>query len=654
TYGWNDAVDRPDWIQAPGAEPVYMGYDTITRNPRWQQQGTSMARRVWFDYNANGQVIAVRSPHASTGAENGGGTMQMAYDTRGNLKRTVSALGFVTLMYRDALGRVVESISPVHAGSSSDSASVANTGLRQTVAYDIMDRDTLSMTIGRAMTLNRVSGIASLHTTSADTLRVRTTYDDGGLPTEVERWARPDTAHVGVISTSYTYDAAGRKTLEDDGTGLETYVYNAAGQVVAHNTRRSHQITMTYDALGRVTRRVTPSVSYLANNVNCSDPYIPGIPRWFPCVFSFPTFPNDASGGWTIPADTAYFAFDAAGGMTLAQNGDAIVSRSYYPGGALRTDTLRIRAYGSGSWQHNYGLEYRYDAAGRTRALLHPYNLAGSAQRDSFAYEPVTGALQTVVGRTNLAFGYGYDLLGRLTSETMPTTSGTLGNTYTYDLDGRRTSRAGIYGETFTYDARGKVLSVAIAGRSTFRNYYSGIGHLVATEWDNDNNAAEEVEEFRLDALGHQVWRRSATNNQLYRDPEYVTLYTQGTSRVNEVRFTYPAFFLDSTAFARDTTFRSYDAAGNVQDGWERAWGNSYRKVHTRSYYGADNKLRAQQGYNETGINFQGERRGYFSEYRYDALGRRVLVRTRRDGLCHASSANSSTVDCTSGIERYV
>ncbi|WP_420129134.1 RHS repeat-associated core domain-containing protein, partial [Longimicrobium sp.] len=47
-------------------------------------------------------------------------------------------------------------------------------------------------------------------------------------------------------------------------------------------------------------------------------------------------------------------------------------------------------------------------------------------------------------------------------------------------------------------------------------------------------------------------------------------------------------------------------------------------------------------------------RRGYFSEYRYDALGRRVLVRTRRDGLCHASSANSSTVDCTSGIERYV
>jgi RHS repeat-associated protein len=35
-------------------------------------------------------------------------------------------------------------------------------------------------------------------------------------------------------------------------------------------------------------------------------------------------------------------------------------------------------------------------------------------------------------------------------------------------------------------------------------------------------------------------------------------------------------------------------------------------------------------------------------------LGRRVLVCTRRDGLCYASTANSSRVDCTSGIERFV
>jgi hypothetical protein len=110
-----------------------------------------------------------------------------------------------------------------------------------------------------------------------------------------------------------------------------------------------------------MTQRVTPPVSYPATSVDCSDPYdpkYPDRPRWYPCVFNFPSFPNNASGGWTIPGDTAYFAFDAAGGMVRAQNGDAIVSRSYYPGGALRTDSLRIRAYGSGSFsQHAYGLE---------------------------------------------------------------------------------------------------------------------------------------------------------------------------------------------------------------------------------------------------------------------------------------------------------
>jgi hypothetical protein len=48
------------------------------------------------------------------------------------------------------------------------------------------------------------------------------------------------------------------------------------------------------------------------------------------------------------------------------------------------------------------------------------------------------------------------------------------------------------------------------------------------------------------------------------------------------------------------------------------------------------------------------EKRGSFAEYFYDALGRRIQVRTRRDGLCYASTTNASTVDCSGGIERFV
>jgi RHS repeat-associated protein len=39
------------------------------------------------------------------------------------------------------------------------------------------------------------------------------------------------------------------------------------------------------------------------------------------------------------------------------------------------------------------------------------------------------------------------------------------------------------------------------------------------------------------------------------------------------------------------------------------------------------------------------------AEYRYDVLGRRVLVRTTRDGVCVGGGTD---VDCTSGIERFV
>ena len=112
--------------------------------------------------------------------------------------------------------------------------------------------------------------------------------------------------------------------------------------------------------------------------------------------------------------------------------------------------------------------------------------------------------------------------------------------------------------------------------------------------------------------------------------------------------------YVDTLDFARDTTYRTYDASGNVEMGWKRSWRGSQVKVQTRSYWGAEGRLRAQEEYHETnGTSYLlHERRGYFSEYRYDALGRRVMVRSRRDGLCH--KGNNVIADCTGGITRYV
>jgi RHS repeat-associated protein len=357
-----------------------------------------------------------------------------------------------------------------------------------------------------------------------------------------------------------------------------------------------------------------------------------------------------------VPADTAWFGYDHAGRMLWAENDAAIVQRSYHPSGALHTDTLRIRAYGITALR-----PARLRPAVRLRRFG-PHEVAGAplepgGRHRAARHLRVRRDHRRAAGggsRTGLAFGYAYDLLGRLSTESYPGGQ----NVYTYDLEGRQTGRTGAYTESYTHDARGKVLSATVAqpgtstGTSTFYNHYSGLGMLVATDWTNVSNSARNIEEMVVDALGHVRWRRKA-NSETWVAPEHTYVYDEGSSRVMEIGFTYPQVVWDTAAFSPDTTWRSYDPAGNVRAGWENHWrtGDGYRKVHTRSYYGADGRLRAQQGYDERGIFFTGERRGYFSEYRYDALGRRVLVRTRRDDLC---KTNESTVDCTSGIERFV
>jgi RHS repeat-associated protein len=614
---------------------------------------------VYFEYYtsgaAAGQLMKVTSPAPYAGAPMP--VDSLWYDAAGNLAGTRSPLGFLTVVDRDALGRVTDTYSPLHADSSSTEAHVRAKGVRQRVWYDAMDRDTLTQSVGptvRVAWSELEEGTTTLTSVPQEMVTVRTVRDAEGRPLRVERWATPDTAGVGVLATVYEYDRAGRVLMEreDPGPGMiKEYAYDPAGNVITSTDALFQQLSMRYDAANRLTRRVTPGTYTAPTSADCSTEYVT-------CSFSFPKFPNTTAGGWQVPADTAWFGYDHAGRMLWAENGDAIVQRSYHPSGALHTDTLRIRAYSSHRFDlHVYGLRYGYDASGRMKWLEHPSNLAGTAQRDTFAYDATTGALQTVGSRTGLAFGYAYDLLGRLATESYPGGQ----NVYTYDVEGRQTGRTGAYTESYTHDARGKVLSATVAqpgtstSTSTFYNHYSGLGMLVATDWTNVSNSARNIEEMVVDALGHVRWRRKA-NSETWVAPEHTYVYDEGSSRVMEIGFTYPPVVWDTAAFSPDTTFRSYDPAGNVRAGWENYWGlesdhQSYRMVHTRSYWGSDGKLRAQQGYDEQGIFFMGERHGYFSEHRYDALGRRVLVRTRRDDLCNTIV---STVDCSSGIERFV
>jgi RHS repeat-associated protein len=109
--------------------------------------------------------------------------------------------------------------------------------------------------------------------------------------------------------------------------------------------------------------------------------------------------------------------------------------------------------------------------------------------------------------------------------------------------------------------------------------------------------------------------------------------------------------------FRPDSTEQERDASGNLSRdrewGWGRLWNGATavtRLAEARHFYDGENRLRVLQRYEDTfdGASFSSA--GVWEEYRYDPLGRRVMVRTRRESeLCTASA-----VTCISSITRFV
>jgi YD repeat-containing protein len=220
-YTWDAKWRRPtsvasfevaNGVETPVAAPSQTAYDAVTGNALWQQQG-DVSRRVSFRYYtsgaAAGQLRAVQSPQVAAGTA----VDSLWYDAAGNLAGTRSPLGFLTVVDRDALGRVTDTYSPLHADSSGTETQVRAKGVRQRVWYDAMDRDTLTQSVGPAVRVawsNEPVGTTTLTTVPQEMVTVRTVRDAEGRPLRVERWATPDTARVGVLATVYEYDRAGR------------------------------------------------------------------------------------------------------------------------------------------------------------------------------------------------------------------------------------------------------------------------------------------------------------------------------------------------------------------------------------------------------------------------------------------------------------
>lgn len=91
----------------------------------------------------------------------------------------------------------------------------------------------------------------------------------------LKRWSTPDPAGVGTIKTSWSYDLAGRRTVEiAPDLASDTTGYDRASNPTRFVNRRGKTITMSYDAMNRLIQRIAPGDTYPKRDSVGIAPYI--------------------------------------------------------------------------------------------------------------------------------------------------------------------------------------------------------------------------------------------------------------------------------------------------------------------------------------------------------------------------------------------
>ena len=229
--------------------------------------------------------------------------------------------------------------------------------------------------------------------------------------------------------------------------------------------------------------------------------------------------PTKGSTDLCLAADTTTFGYDAGGNMIRADNTYSRIRRAYFPGGALKTDSLYVGTYynnelgscgdnGSAADPnatgerlfslHPYGLRFAYDVGGRRDSLFYPGAIgstpAGSCSTASncaqkFWYNPTSGGLDSTNDLSGNKLKFEFNAMDRLTYVYFP---GSVTDPYSYDKDGRLLFRGGEDSATYSRDALGRIVHTS---SSPYHSdvWYNGTGAVMTAS----NTTAEQPRVFR-------------------------------------------------------------------------------------------------------------------------------------------------------------
>jgi RHS repeat-associated protein len=644
TYQWDLKWDFVSSITTAAGVVSSLSYDPNNGNRLWQQEGNDAARRVTFRYGNSlallSSTLLPLTPQDS-----------ILYDTQGNLQAVATPKGFWTSFYKNAVGLDTLVVTPIDStdksrGGAADSVSRS----RQRTVFTVMGRDSISEQISP----NR-----------AQVLQVVKRYNAEGDLDSLSRLSIPDPAHVATITTRWHYDLSHRRVAEVSPDGLlDSTAYDQAGNAKTVVTRRGHVLQMVYDALNRVATRSIPSVTYhdtLAGiGTRDNQPY--------------PRQPNSGT-YYVIPGQTESFTYDPLGRILTANNADALVTRTYYPNGKLKSDEQQIRDASGTTFSHDFLVRFSYDLDGRKTAIKLPSQLVPAGTKDSIALgfgyanndlTTITDPLsnQWILDYTaraevmNIWYpwpssyheGYAYDADGNIVGDTIFNTNGG-GNGRLSAPWGRAMKLA--------YDARGKLLAMKdpTGYQQTDTSRYSGLGHLTSSytkqtgqlQGYNVTDTYATGEQQSYDALGNMY--SALTVDTTWYNGQFAS--ASWRNRVATFQSGVGRQLLEATA--QGTKTYRYDPAGNLEFTTLDGGVSGAPREDRFSYYGADSRLRAADyRFVLNGQAILTGEKWVFEEYRYDALGRRIWVRAYRD-CSNYSQGYPEYVQCsTSTLRRTI
>ena len=236
-------------------------------------------------------------------------------------------------------------------------------------------------------------------------------------------------------------------------------------------------------------------------------------------------------------------------------------------------------------------------------------------------------------------FVYHYNLRGEMDTLRYASTPGGVFEARTYNEDGalvRHVVSGNRRDGAFKYDARQKVLWSAnqFGAVDTLTAAYAGLGYLLSshlTGWGETTTGAtgraEAFDTVSYDALGNIIRTRSIRSQDVGNglpsssSTNRINVYGLETGRLDSV--------FDNAKLNHDILV--YDSSGSVKAMFQSTVGTGGLE-NRLTYYGADGSVRAADYRRFDGQpQLSGPNRFVFEEYRYDAYGRRVWVRARRE-----------------------